>query len=105
MANPGNDREESVGSQRDDHFVNLERRRDRNHNPTPSLRMETQYTKHTERSHSRTRSHVLHEQETRNLKLENDHLRKKLCQRERDKRGSTSPSSEGSNGGKDQNYR
>ena len=93
-----------MGSQRDDHFVNLERRRDRDHNPTP-LRMETQYPKHTKRSHSRTGSHVLHEQEARNLKLEIYHLRKKLRRKECNKRDSTSLSSEGSNGGKYQNYR
>jgi len=44
MANLGNDREESVGSQHDNHFVNLEHRRDRDHNPTPSVRVETQHT-------------------------------------------------------------
>ena len=41
MANLRNDREESVGFQRDDHFVNLERKRDRDHNPTSSVRVET----------------------------------------------------------------
>ena len=40
--------------------------------------MGTQHTKHTKRSHSRTRSRVSHEQETRDLKHEIDHLRKKF---------------------------
>ena len=33
MANVGQDREESVGSQRENQFVNLERRRDRQRAP------------------------------------------------------------------------
>ena len=75
MANLEQNREESVGSQWEDHFVNLEPRRDRENNPTPSVMVETQ---HTQRSHLRTRSHVLHEQETRDLKCKIDHLHKKL---------------------------
>ena len=56
MANLEQNREESVDSQREDHFVNLERRRDRDYNPTPSVMVETQHTKHTKRSHSKTQS-------------------------------------------------
>ena len=56
MANLEQNREESVDSQREDHFVNLERRRDRDYNPTPSVIVETQHTEHTERSHSKTQS-------------------------------------------------
>lgn len=44
MANCRQDQEEFVGSQRVDHFVNLERRRDREHNHTLSVRVEMQYT-------------------------------------------------------------
>ena len=80
MANLEQNREESVGSQWNDHFVNLEPRRDRENNPTPNVMVETQHTEHTERSHSRTRSRVLHEQETQDLKRKIDHLRKKLHQ-------------------------
>ena len=40
MANLEHNREEFVGSQCEDHFVNLERR-DREYNPTPSVRVET----------------------------------------------------------------
>ena len=50
-----------MGSERNDHFINLERMRDREHNPTLSVRVETQYTMQTERSHSRTKGHILHE--------------------------------------------
>lgn len=52
--------------------------RDREYNPTPSVRVETQHIERTERSHSRTGSRVSHEQETQNLRLEIDHLRKKV---------------------------
>lgn len=52
--------------------------RDREYNPTPSVRVETQRIERTERSHSRTGSRVSHEQETQNLRLEIDHLRKKV---------------------------
>ena len=65
MANVGQDREESVGSQRESQFVNLKRRRDRQH--TPSVVVESYHTEHTERSRSKSRSHVSHDQET--LKL------------------------------------
>ena len=45
MANVGQDREELVGSQKDNQFVNLERRRDRQH--TPSVMVESHHTKCT----------------------------------------------------------
>lgn len=73
----------------------MEQRRDRERNPTPSVMVETQHIECTERNHSRTGSRVSHEQETQNLKLENDHLHKKLRWRERDRRNSTPPLSEG----------
>ena len=66
-------KEESVGSQRQDQFVNLERRRDREFNRTPSV-----HTTHTSRSHSRIGSHVSHGEETWNLRFEIDHLHRKL---------------------------
>ena len=81
MANSRQDKEESIGLHRVDHFVNLERRRDREHNQTLSVRVETQHAEHTNRSQSRIGSHVSHEQETRNLRLEIDHLHKKLHHR------------------------
>ena len=105
MANLEHNKEEFVGSQCEDHFINLERRRDREYNPTPSVRGETQLTERIERSHSRTGSHVLHEQETWNLRLEIDHLHKKLHRREHDRRNSTPLSSEGSEEKRDRSYR
>ena len=49
---------ESVGSQRQDHFVNLERRRHREISV---------HTTHTSRSHSRSGSHVSYGEETKNM--------------------------------------
>ena len=66
MDNSRQNRKESIGSQRVDHFVNLEWRRDREHNRTPSARVETEHTEHTNESQSRTGNHVPYEQETRN---------------------------------------
>ena len=66
--------------------------------------METQLIEHTERSHSRTGSHVSHEQEMRNLRLEINHLCKKLRRRECDRRNSTLPLSEVSEEKRDQSY-
>ena len=65
MANIGWDRKEIVGSQRENQFVNLERRRDRQR--TPSVMVESYHTDCTEQSHSRTRIHVSHDQEIRKL--------------------------------------
>lgn len=104
MANLVQNREESVGSQKGDHFVNLERRRGREYNRTPSVMVETQHIKHTERSHSRSGSHVSHKQETRKLKLKIYHLRKKLCWRERDRRSPSPQSSDESRQSRDRSY-
>ena len=65
--------EESVVSQHKDQFVNLERRRDHEVNQTPSV-----HTGYTSTSHSRTRSHVSHGEETWSLKSKIDHLNRKL---------------------------
>ena len=72
-------REESVGSQCEDQFVNLERRKDREVNDLSSV-----HTSHTSKSHSRTRSHVSYGEETQNLRLEIDHLCGKLCRKQRE---------------------
>ena len=96
MANSRQNREELIGSQNEDHFVNLEWMRDREHNRTLSVRVETQHTKHTSRIQSSTRSHLSHEQETRNLKLVIDHLHKKLRHRAHVRGDPTPPSSLGS---------
>ena len=61
---------ESMGSQHhEDHFVNLEQRRDRE---------VSVHTTHTGKSQSQNGSHLSHEEDTRPLQLEIDHLRRKL---------------------------
>ena len=63
-------REESTGSQPQDHFINLEHKRDRE---------ASVYTTHTSGSHSQDRSYISHEENARNMQLEIDHLKRKLC--------------------------
>ena len=46
MANSKGDREESMGSQRVDQFVNLVRRRDREMDRSPSITVELVYSNH-----------------------------------------------------------
>ena len=64
-----------------------------------------EYKDHTNRSQLRTGSHVSHEQETRNLRLEIDHLRKKLHRRVHVKGDRMPPSSLGSDLEEDCSYR
>ena len=59
------------------------------------------HTTHTSGSHSRIGSHISHGEDTRNLQLEIDHLRRKL----RLKQWRGSPSSLGSQSDDDDNYR
>ena len=99
MANVGQDWEGSIGSQRENQFVNLERKRDKQR--TPSVMVESYHIDRTERSHSRTRSHVSHDQETWKLQQEIDHLRRKLRCRERDRRSPSPSLSDGSRGSRD----
>ena len=103
MANVGQDREESASSQRENQFVNLERKRDRQY--TTSIMVESYHIDRTEQSHSRTRIHVSHDQETRKLQQEIDHLHRKLRCMERDRRCPPSSPSEGSRGIRDYSYR
>ena len=63
-------REKSIRSQRQDHFLNLEQRRDRE---------VSVHITHTSRSQSRSGSHVSHKKNTRTMQLEIDRLRKRLC--------------------------
>jgi len=56
-------------SQREDHFVNLKQRRDREGSV---------YTTHTSGSHSRGGSHLFQEKNTRAMQQEIDHLKMKL---------------------------
>ena len=59
------------------------------------------HTIHTSGSHPRTGSHISHGEDTRNLQLEIDHLRRKL----RLKQWRGPPSSSGSQSDDDDNYR
>ena len=59
-----------MGSQRQNHFLNLERRRDRE---------VSAHITHTRRSQSQSGSHVSYEENTRAMQLEIDHLRRRLC--------------------------
>ena len=105
MASSRQNIEEFVGLQRVDHFVSLERRRDREANRTSSVPVETDYTNHTGRSHLRPRSHISHDGETRNLRLEIDDLRNKLRHKEHI-RGNRKPLSNlGTNSKEDHTYR
>ena len=82
-----------MGSQRQDRFLNLKRMRDRE---------VSVHTTHTSRSHSRSGSHVSHGENTRNMQLGIDHLRRKLrCK----KRGGTPSSSESHFNDDDDSYR
>ena len=61
-------REESMGSQRQDQFLYLERRRDCE---------VSVHTTHTSRSQSRSGSHMSHGENTRYMELKVDHLQRK----------------------------
>ena len=56
-------------------------------------------------SHSRTRSHVSHDQETRKLQLEIDRLCRRLRCKEHERRNPSPPLSDGSGGSRDRLYR
>ena len=102
MANTGQDKEESVGSLKENHFVNLERRRDGQH--TPSIMMESYHTECTERNHSMFRSHTSHDLEKQKLQQEIDRLCSKLRHREHKRRNPPPSPSDGSRGSKDNSY-
>ena len=65
MVGLGLNMEESMGSQCQDHFVNLERRRDRE---------VSVHSTNTSGSQSRRGSHVSHEKDTKAMQQEIDHL-------------------------------
>ena len=79
MVGSGQNQEESIGSQCQDQFLNLERRRDQEFSV---------HTTHTGGSQSQGGSHPSHEENTRSMQLEIAHLRKSLRRR-------TTPSSYG----------
>ena len=85
MVGSGPNQAESMGSQRQDHFRNLEQRRDQEGSV---------HTTHTSRSQSRGESHLSYEENARNMQREIDHLRRKL-RRERQRTPSSSISSSG----------
>ena len=64
----------SMGSQCENHFINLEWKRDW------EVSMHTTYTS---RSQSWNWSHLSYEEDTRSLQLEIDHLKRKLCHERR----------------------
>ena len=70
MVGSGPHQQESIGSQQQDDFLNLERRRDQEGRV---------HTTHTSRSHSRVGSYVFQEQNNRAMQKEIDHLKKELC--------------------------
>ena len=69
MVGLGLNLEESMGFQRQYHFVNLERRRDRE---------VSVHTTHTSKSQSQSGGHLSHEENIRAMQLEIDHLKRKL---------------------------
>ena len=94
MVGSGPNQEESVGSQRQDQFFSLKRRRDQE---------VSMHTTHTGGSQSLGGSHLSHEENTRSMQLEINHLRRRLhCEQRRETLSSSDPSSEDDN---DNNYR
>ena len=83
-----------MGFQHENHFINLEQRRNREGSV---------HITWTSGSQSRGKSHLSHEEDTRALQLEIDHLKRKLRHELRKRTPSSSNSS--SNGDKDGNYR
>ena len=69
MVRSGSHQQESMGSQQQDDFLNLERRRDREGSV---------HTTHTSKSYSRVGSHVSQEQNNRAMQRGIDHLKKEL---------------------------
>ena len=74
MVGSGPNQTESMGSQREDHFVNLKRRRDHEGSV---------HTTHTNRNHSRGGSHLSHERNTKSMQQEIDRLKRELCHEQR----------------------
>ena len=91
MVGSGQDQEEYIGSQRQDQFLNLERRKDHE---------VSVHTTHTSRSQSQGKSYTSYEENTRSMQLEIDHLHRRLCYKQRRRTPSNSnPSSDDDKGG------
>ena len=94
MVGSGSNQAESMGSQHQDHFRELEQRRDREGSV---------HTTHTSKSHSWGGSHHSQEKDTKAMQKEIDHLKKSLCHERRKRAPSNSDFS--SNGEEDGSYR
>ena len=95
MVGFGSHQVESIGSQRQDDFLNLERERDREG---------SMHTMHTSRSHSQVGSHISQRQNNNKaMQLEIDNLKKKLCHTQQKRTPSSSDIS--STDEKDDSYR
>ena len=70
MVGSGPNQAESMGSQRQDHFQELEPRRDWEGSV---------HTTNTNNSQSQGKSHVTHKENARNMQKEIDHLKRSLC--------------------------
>ena len=69
-----------------------------------SIRAESVHLDHINQSHSRLGSHISHEQETHNLRLEVDHLCKRLERRVHIRENRTPSSSQSSSSEGEQSY-
>ena len=85
---------ESIGSQHQDHFHELEWKRDRE----GSVR-----TTHTSKSQSWSKNHISHEENARNMQKKIDHLKRSLCHERR--RWAPSNFDYSSDNEEDQDYR
>ena len=94
MVGSGPHQEESMGSRRQDDFLNLERKWDREGSA---------HTAHTSKSHSRVGSHVSQEHNKRAMQREIDNLKKKLHHAQR--KWTPSSSDVSSNDEEDASYR
>ena len=94
MANSGSYQVESIASQCENPFANLERRRDQEGSV---------HIMHTSKSHSQVRSHVSQEQHNKAMQREIDHIKKKL--RHAQRKLTPTPSDSSSDDEKDSGYR
>ena len=74
MVDSGPNQAESIGSQCQDHFRDLEQRKDREG---------SMHTTHTSRSHSQDGSLLSYEKNTKTMHQEIDHLKRMLCHERR----------------------
>ena len=94
MVGSGPNQAESMGSQRQDHFRELEPRRDCEGSV---------HTTHTNNSQSRGKNHVSHKENARNMQKEIDHLKRSL--RHERRRRARSNSDYSSDDEKDADYK